>query len=118
MAELQSVTGGCHCGAVRYEAKVDLSKLVDCNCSHCEKKGFLLSFTDKQNFKLVAGQDALSEYRFNKKRIAHFFCSVCGVQAFARDGDPAGGGVMINARCVDGIDLSAPERMRFDGRSL
>jgi hypothetical protein len=36
-------TGSCHCGAVKIECVTDSSdiEIVECNCSICEKKGFL-----------------------------------------------------------------------------
>jgi len=75
---------------------------MECNCSHCSKKGFLLHFVDKDTFKLLQGEESLTEYRFNKKAIRHLFCKVCGVQSF-------GEGVahpknMVNVRCLDGVD--------------
>ena len=112
--------GGCHCGAVRYEAELDLSgMLIVCNCSHCEKMGFILAFTPLEKFRLVSGENALTEYRFYKHQIAHRFCSVCGAQAFAQGVMPDGAEVTaINVRCIDGIDLASLEPQQFDGRSL
>ena len=119
MAELQSYQGGCHCGAVRYKANADISVVNECNCSHCEKKGFLLVFTPASDFELLSGGDKLTEYRFNKKQIEHLFCSVCGVQSFARGKGPDGAEVTaINVRCLDGVDIHALTRRPVDGRSF
>ncbi|MEK7181858.1 MAG: GFA family protein, partial [Patescibacteria group bacterium] len=96
-------TGGCHCGAVKYEVETDLSEVMDCNCSHCAKKGFLLAFVPADQFQLLSGEESLTEYRFNKKAIAHLFCSICGVQSFGRGSGPDGKEVVaLNARCLDG----------------
>ena len=38
---LQTYEGGCHCGRVRFRARVDLDLLSQCNCSICTKKGIL-----------------------------------------------------------------------------
>ncbi|MGR8935486.1 MAG: GFA family protein [Gammaproteobacteria bacterium] len=39
---MNTYTGGCHCGAVRYEVDVPENLLVyECNCSICSKSGFL-----------------------------------------------------------------------------
>lgn len=112
--------GGCHCGAVRFEAEADLSGMViECNCSHCEKKGLILTFTPREKFRLVSGEDKLTEYLFNKHQIAHRFCSVCGAQPFAYGEMPDGTKTAaINLRCIDGIDLSGLEPQKIDGRSL
>ncbi len=119
MTEMQSVSGGCHCGAVRYEAKVDLSKTMECNCSHCAKKGFILTFTPASAFTLLSGEGKLTEYRFNKKRIAHLFCSVCGVQSFARGTGPDGAEMAaVNVRCLDDVDIGALSPQKVDGRSF
>src|SRR6185437_10596849 len=98
-------TGGCHCGAVTYEVETELDKVMECNCSHCSKKGFLLHFVPATQFALLSGEDNLTEYRFNKKKIAHLFCKTCGVESFARGQRPDGTAtVMINVRCLDGVD--------------
>ena len=119
MTEMTHVEGGCHCGAVRYEADVDLASANECNCSHCEKKGFILTFTPAANFKLASGEDKLTEYRFNKRSIQHLFCSVCGVQSFARGKMPDGAEMAaVNVRCIDGVDLSAINPTPVDGKSF
>ena len=112
--------GGCHCGAVRFTAKLDLDQpVMECNCSHCQAKGFLLSFVPAGDFELQSGQDRLTEYHFNKRRITHLFCSTCGVQPFARGTGPDGQEMAaINVRALDGIDLGALQRKPIDGRSF
>ena len=32
---MQTHTGGCHCGRVRFEITTDLSRASECNCSLC-----------------------------------------------------------------------------------
>ena len=58
--------GGCQCGAVRYTVDVDLASTVTCNCSRCQRLGSVLAFTTDDKFKLVQGEEHLTEYLFNK----------------------------------------------------
>lgn len=113
---MKTYTGGCHCGAVRFEVETDLSQVLTCNCSHCSKKGMLLNFVDKDKFKITKGEDVLTEYQFNKRAIRHLFCKHCGTQAFAE-------GVTfpkacINIRCIDDIDLSTITPTPYNGKDL
>ena len=88
MADLKTWTGGCHCGRVRYEAELSLDGIVACNCSICQKRGSLLAFVPQSQFRLLAGEDALTDYQFNKKVIHHLFCATCGVASFAHGEKP------------------------------
>ena len=116
---MATVEGGCHCGAVRFEAEVDTGSGVECNCSYCAKAAPLLAFTTADRFRQTAGEDKLTDYRFNKMTIAHLFCSACGISAFGRGTAPGGQEMAaINLRCVDGIDLAAVKRNPFDGAAL
>jgi len=111
-------TGGCHCGKVRYEVAATLENVISCNCSHCSMKGFLLTFVPADSFTLLSGEDALTEYRFNKQHIAHLFCATCGVQSFGRGTGPDGSPmVAINVRCLDNIDIEGLSVVPFDGKS-
>lgn len=116
---MASVTGGCHCGAVRFEAEVDTSSGIECNCSYCSKAAPLLAFTSAEEFRQTAGASDLTDYRFNKKVIAHLFCKYCGISAFGRGKGPDSTEMAaINLRCVDGIDLASIARKPFNGAAL
>ncbi len=108
--------GACQCGAVTYEVETDLEKVLVCNCSHCNKKGLLLNFVDKEKFTLLSGEENLTEYKFNKQSIRHLFCKTCGVQSFAE-------GVTfpkacVNVRCLEGVDIDALTLTPFNGKEL
>ena len=116
----QTYTGGCQCGKVRYQVEVDLEKpVISCNCSMCGRSGTLLTFVPASEFTLLSGEDALTDYRFNKHAIHHLFCSVCGIKSFARGTGPGGKEMAaINVRCLDGVDPGALQVKSFDGRSV
>lgn len=111
-------TGGCHCQSVRYEVELDIKSHLSCNCSICQKKGHLLVFAPEQNFKLLSGEETLSDYQFNKKVIHHYFCNRCGVNSFGKGSLPDGTKMAsINVRCLDNIDLKQFPVTEYDGRS-
>jgi hypothetical protein len=119
MGDVKTYTGGCHCGAVRYEVAADLTQVISCNCSICTKHGLLLTFTPAARFTLVAGQEQVKDYQFNKMAIHHQFCPTCAVESFARGKNPDGSEMIaVNVRCLDGVDIGALSPMPFDGKSL
>ena len=118
MSEARTYLGGCHCGKVRYRAELDLGKpVISCNCSMCGRSGTLLTFIPAGKFELLSGEDALTDYQFNKHVIHHLFCKVCGIKSFARGAGKDGPTVAVNTRCLDDVDLAALKIMPFDGRS-
>jgi hypothetical protein len=115
----QAYFGGCQCGAVRYEIAAEIGTVMSCNCSRCSKLGSLLTFVQPQDFKLISGSDATTEFLFNKHTIHHLFCSTCGIESFARGTGPGGKEmVAINVRCLDGVDVTTLNVKTFDGRSI
>ena len=113
----QTYSGGCHCGAVRYEADVDFSKgTLKCNCSICRKGRAWLVAVSGPEFRLLQGADALSEYQFGGKRIHHLFCKHCGIKSFARGGQF----VAVSVSCLDDVpdaDLTGLPVTFIDGRN-
>jgi hypothetical protein len=118
MADTKNYSGGCHCGQVRYDVTADLSNVVACNCSICNKRGALWTFVTPESFALRAGNDDLADYQFNKKVIHHLFCRECGVGSFSRGKKPDGSEMIaINVRCLDGVDVTALKPQPFDGKT-
>lgn len=119
MSDAQLYRGGCHCGDVRFSVTMQLETLITCNCSICQKRGSILGFVPAAAFKLEAGEDALTDYQFNKSAIHHLFCKTCGVASFGRGETPDGAAmVSVNVRCLDGVDAWTLEPSKFDGKSL
>ena len=116
---MKTYTGHCHCGAVTFEAEVDLEKpVISCNCSLCSMRGWMLTFIPATQFKLLSGEDNLTEYRFGKEHIKHLFCSTCGVQCFGRGEGPNGPTVALNILTLEGVDQDSLTINKFNGKDL
>jgi hypothetical protein len=112
----QTMSGGCHCGRVRFRVTADLSAVIYCNCSICAKKGFLHLIVPPDAFELVSGADALTTYRFNTGTARHTFCATCGIHPFyVPRSDPDK--IDVNARCLEDVDLAALKPHLFDGQN-
>lgn len=110
------VSGGCHCGAVRFQAELPDPPVpaLDCNCSVCRMTGFLHLVVPHHDFELLTGRDALTSYRFGTGRAEHLFCRNCGVKSFYQPrSHPEAWSV--NANCLDqAVELAVEQ---FDGRN-
>jgi len=118
--ESTTYQGSCHCGSVRYEVTMDPpAQAYACNCSICSRTGWLLTFVGGDAFRLLSGEELLSDYQFHHKRIHHFFCQNCGIRSFSRGTDKEGKlSIAINLRCLQGLDATTLPLHHFDGASL
>lgn len=119
----RTVRGSCHCGAVRFEAEIDLGATSRCNCSICGKSRFWKAIAAPRSFRLLAGEGALADYTFGGGTIHHHFCRTCGVKPFGRGENEELGGEFhaVNVMCLEGLSPSelaeAAARMEFqDGK--
>jgi hypothetical protein len=109
MTSLQTYRGSCHCGAVRFEADLDLTQpSYRCNCSICRRTRFWVAVGTPDRFRRISGESELTEYRFNTRKNQHFFCKHCGVRAFGVGNDtPIGKMIGVNIGCLDGVPEEA-----------
>ena len=108
-------TGGCHCQAVRFTARLPAEPVhaLECNCSICAMTGFIHIIVPHGGFTLESGADKLTSYRFGSGTAEHLFCSKCGVKSFYQPrSHPEAWSV--NAYCLD--ERPELEIEFFDGR--
>ena len=111
--------GSCHCGRVSFEVDGELGQVMECNCSHCSRKGYLLWFVSREQLRLTTPESNLATYSFNKHVIRHHFCPHCGCAPFGFGKGPSGAPTAaVNVRCLEGVELPSLRRIPFDGRSL
>lgn len=112
--------GSCHCGAVRFEADIDLTQpSYRCNCSICRRTRFWAAVAGPEGFRLLAGEADLTQYLFNTRNNHHYFCTHCGVRAFGVGNEtPMGKMYGVNLGCLDDVsdeDLSQVPIIYVDG---
>ncbi|MGH7282888.1 MAG: GFA family protein [Polyangiaceae bacterium] len=113
---MKSYDGGCHCGAVRFRARLeDDQEVIDCNCSMCAKKGIVHFIVPEDRFEILKGRDALAVYTFGTHVAKHMFCKTCGIHAFYRPRSHPDRWD-VNARCLDDDAWKTRRVVKFDGQ--
>ena len=110
-------SGGCHCGAVRFEVEAPARLEVElCNCSICSMTSHLHLIVPRSRFHLIRGEDELATYTFNTGVARHLFCRTCGIKSFyVPRSNPDG--ISVNVRCLDPETVESVVVRSFDGRN-
>jgi hypothetical protein len=115
----QRLQGGCHCGAVRFEAELDLSQGGSrCNCTVCTKTATLGAIVKPHQLSLLKGEDDLGAYAWGAKISTRYFCRHCGVHCFGRGhlAEVGGDYASVNLNCLDDVDPWIIKTIYWDGR--
>jgi hypothetical protein len=117
MAEPLTLNGACHCGQVRFRVTLaeGLETARRCNCSYCRMRGAVAVTARRGDITFLAGEAALSLYRFNTGVAEHHFCPACGIYTHhRRRSNPDEYGV--NVACLAGLSpFDFPEVPVYDG---
>jgi hypothetical protein len=82
------VNGSCHCGAIQYEAEIDIHAAMICHCTDCQtlsSTAFRVNApASAEDFKLTKGtpKEYVKIGESGRPR-AQGFCSNCGTQIYA-----------------------------------
>jgi hypothetical protein len=123
---LKTYSGSCHCGAVRFEADIDLAQGTNrCNCSICSKARSWFALVSPDRFRQLSGAEAQAEYQWTPagqpaSNLHYRFCKTCGVRTTGRGEHGPDGGpfYFIAVAALDGADADelAESICYVDGR--
>ena len=82
------LTGGCNCGAVRFEIAAPLVSAVYCHCTRCQRRtgtaASASAVTEPDSFRIVQGEDRLGAWK-PQEGAEKWFCRDCGSALFAQN---------------------------------
>jgi len=104
----KTYAGACHCGAIRFEADVDIAAgTTKCNCTICAKSRLWSVDAGPGDLRLLQGADEMMDYRFKNEVAHHYFCRHCGIRPYQWVNLPATGRQYYNVSvaCLEGLDI-------------
>jgi hypothetical protein len=102
---------------VRFEIELPSELIVHkCNCSICQKSGYLHLIVPSERFTLLSGKDCLVEYRFHTGVARHLFCGTCGIKSYYVPRSHPDS-FSVNLNCVDLTDDVQVTIHPFDGQN-
>lgn len=115
--------GSCRCGAIRFDAEVDLEKgTTKCNCTQCWKSRWWGVSIKPDAFRLLQAPADLGYGFPTDKYGTRALCKTCGIIPFCWGNLPMVDGdyVALNVACLDDLDpaeLIAAPIQYLDGRN-
>lgn len=84
-----STTGGCLCGAVRFELTEPAPAAGYCHCTRCQRRtgggSSVQARIDGSTFRLLRGEGCLGAWRHPDGGFEKCFCRECGAHLFSRN---------------------------------
>ena len=84
-------SGGCLCGAVRFELSEPAERAGYCHCTRCQHRtggaASAQARIDGATLRMLAGEQLVSSWRHPEGGFEKCFCSRCGSHLFSRNPD-------------------------------
>ena len=108
---VKTYKGSCHCGDVRFEADIDLSRGTSrCNCTFCLKTRAWAAYVKPDSFRLAAGSREGVAYQKHAEAPVKYHCPRCGVLTHAKGDAEYMGGPFVSV-FVTTLDDASPEEL-------
>jgi len=117
------IDGGCHCGAITYEAEIDPDQVLVCHCTDCQTlsgSAFrTVVLTAPENFKLLTGtpKTYVKTAQSGNKR-AQTFCPNCGTPIYSAAADNTPGPLGIRLGTARQRASLTPKMQTWVGSAL
>jgi hypothetical protein len=106
------ITGGCNCGAVRFEVSEPFAGSNYCHCTRCQRRtGTAASANARVSadaFQIVQGEDRIRSWKPDEGA-EKFFCGDCGSALFSR----ISGNVGVRLGVIDGDPGIRPSSRQY-----
>ena len=115
-------TGGCLCGAIRYEVDGDLIRTLNCHCDDC-RRSIGASFgtyvyVEEEDLTILQGTPKSFDHENDLGfRMTKRFCENCGTPLFGK-GERGGSMVQIKVGTIDDANFVRPEMDLFVSKKL
>ena len=114
MATTAHLTGGCNCGAVRFEVTEPLVSAAYCHCLRCQRRtgtaAAVSGRTAPGSLRVVEGEEHLGRWSV-PDGFEKVFCSRCGSALFAQSPDGSVAAVRLGA--IDGDPGVRPSARQY-----
>ena len=110
------LTGGCGCGAVRFEIDAPLVSASYCHCTRCQRRTGAAASANARlapgSFRIVSGEEHVRTWA-PESGFEKAFCGLCGSALFSRD--PSSGETAAGVRlgAIDGDPGVRPQWHQF-----
>jgi hypothetical protein len=109
------LTGGCGCGAVRFEIDAPLIAAAYCHCTRCQRRSgagaAASALVESGSLKLTSGEQHLGGWNAGDG-LEKVFCTACGCALLARERD-SGAAVIVRLGAIDGDPGIRPGAHQF-----
>ncbi|MEX0350131.1 MAG: GFA family protein [Paracoccaceae bacterium] len=117
------VKGGCHCGAIRFEAEADPARTRICHCTDCQRLSGspfrVVVPVSESDFKLTEGTPRIYRKTAASGAIRQqAFCADCGAPLYATSDDAPPRKIGIRVGALDRAEAFVPQRQFWTRSAL